>query len=218
MSEWEDQPDYIRNKTWYFMPMVNPDGYDYSRRIDRLWRKNRSPHKRSKCKGVDINRNFNVAWNTGGSSSDPCKITYHGTGPISELETEAVVTFLKEQRKNLEAFLTFHSYGQMLMYPYGHQAAMYKHAPMLQRVGQEVAKSIKRITGRNYKVGSRHKLLPPAGGGADDWACSSLGAKYVYTIELRDRGNYGFVLPPNQIIDTALEGYAMVDAVARDMV
>ncbi len=31
---------------WYIMPMLNPDGYEYSHTTDRLWRKNRaSPPK-----------------------------------------------------------------------------------------------------------------------------------------------------------------------------
>ncbi|XP_058977953.1 zinc carboxypeptidase-like [Musca domestica] len=217
MDAWQDQPNYIRNKTWYFMPIVNPDGYEHSRKKDRLWRKNRTPNQHTRCKGVDLNRNFNIGWNTQGSSANPCRDTYHGRQPFSEMETQAIGKFLHERKHNLLAFLTFHSYGQMLLYPYGHTAAKYKDASMLQRVGDEVARYIRKTMGKKYQVGSRHKLLYPAGGGADDWACSTLGARYVYTIELRDRGRYGFVLPSAQIIPTALEGYAVVDAVARDI-
>ncbi|XP_013105808.2 carboxypeptidase B isoform X3 [Stomoxys calcitrans] len=217
MAKWDEQPAYIRDKTWYFMPMVNPDGYVYSRQIDRLWRKNRAPHsKRSRCIGVDINRNFNIGWNTVGSSKDPCKFTYHGPAPFSEMETQAILNFF-EDKTDMVAYLTFHSYGQMLLYPYGHKAARYMYAPALKRVGNEAAQIIKQKTGRKYRVGSRNEWLPPAGGGADDWACSKLGAKYVYTIELRDRGNFGFILPPSQIIQTAFEGYTLVEAVARDI-
>ncbi|XP_075155595.1 carboxypeptidase B-like [Haematobia irritans] len=197
IRNWEDQPEYIRNKIWYFMPMINPDGYVYSRRISRLWRKNR--------------------WNTVGSSKNPCTLNYHGNAPISEMETKAIVNFLEERKPHVVSFLSFHSYGQLLTYPYGHRAARYKYASLLQRLGNQAARNIKEITGRKYRVGSRHSLLILAGGGADDWACSSLGAKYVYTIELRDTGDYVFLLPPRQIIQTAMEGYAMVEAVAKDI-
>lgn len=27
---------------WYFLPLVNPDGYEHSHKYDRLWRKNRA--------------------------------------------------------------------------------------------------------------------------------------------------------------------------------
>ncbi|XP_049884520.1 zinc carboxypeptidase A 1-like [Pectinophora gossypiella] len=43
--------------TWYFIPVVNPDGYVYSHEHDRLWRKNRR-RTQGKFVGVDLNRNF----------------------------------------------------------------------------------------------------------------------------------------------------------------
>ena len=30
---------------WLIMPLLNPDGYEYSRTTDRMWRKNRSKPK-----------------------------------------------------------------------------------------------------------------------------------------------------------------------------
>lgn len=35
----------IRSVDWYIMPVLNPDGYEYSHQFDRLWRKNRSKHQ-----------------------------------------------------------------------------------------------------------------------------------------------------------------------------
>ncbi|XP_073832248.1 carboxypeptidase B-like [Musca autumnalis] len=218
MSKWSSQPEYIRSKTWYFMPMVNPDGYEYSRRKDRLWRKNRSRSKISTCRGVDLNRNFNIGWNTIGSSENPCRNNYHGPRPHSERETKAIVTYLKSIEKNLVAFLTFHSYGQVFVYPYGYRPLKTKQYKTLERVGLEAADIIRRRTGKKYDVGVTYSTLSPSGGGADDWTCAMLNVKYVYTIELRDRGRYGFLLPPKQIAPTGLEGYTMVRTVARDIV
>ncbi|CAB4055581.1 unnamed protein product [Lepeophtheirus salmonis] len=46
---------------WYIMPLVNPDGYEFTRTTNRLWRKNRAPPPSgSGCYGVDLNRNWNV--------------------------------------------------------------------------------------------------------------------------------------------------------------
>ena len=48
------------------MPLLNPDGYEYSQTTYRLWRKNRflNPGFPS-CPGVDLNRNYNYLyyWN-----------------------------------------------------------------------------------------------------------------------------------------------------------
>ena len=30
--------------TWYIVPSANPDGYEYSHRYDRMWRKTRTPN------------------------------------------------------------------------------------------------------------------------------------------------------------------------------
>jgi murein tripeptide amidase MpaA len=44
------------------VPVVNPDGYEYTWKQNRLWRKNRSYNEGSSCRGVDLNRNFEKGW------------------------------------------------------------------------------------------------------------------------------------------------------------
>lgn len=70
------------------------------------------------------------------------------------------------------------------------------------------------IDKQTYKVGPSGDLLYPAAGASDDWA-KSIGIKYSYTVELRDSGRYGFVLPSRFILITAKEARAFVFAVAR---
>jgi hypothetical protein len=53
-------------------------------------------------------------------------------------------------------------------------------------------------------------------GGSDDWAKGAAGIKYSYTIELRDRGTYGFILPAQYIIPTAREALAAVKILAME--
>ena len=38
----------VRDVDWFIMPLLNPDGYEYSRTTDRMWRKNRSKPKNRK--------------------------------------------------------------------------------------------------------------------------------------------------------------------------
>jgi murein tripeptide amidase MpaA len=60
----------------HVMPVVNPDGYEYTHSVDRMWRKNRNPSAFSGCVGVDLNRNYDHAWMTAGSSRSPCSEIY----------------------------------------------------------------------------------------------------------------------------------------------
>ena len=80
--------EILRHFDIFILPMMNPDGYEYSRNVNRLWRKNRSPTSHSdfwngeeSCYGVDLNRNFPHQWNSSyGSSIHPCSHSYRGNG------------------------------------------------------------------------------------------------------------------------------------------
>lgn len=60
--------------------------------------------------GVDLNRNYDehFAYDTIGSSSNPCAEEFRGTSAFSEPETRAIKDFVLE-RKNLLVSLNFHS-------------------------------------------------------------------------------------------------------------
>lgn len=73
---------------------------------------------------------------------------------------------------------------------------------------------MKSVSQETYSVGPSGSLLYPAAGASDDWA-KSIGIKYSYTVELRDKGRFGFVLPAYLIQSTAKEAQAFVMTVAR---
>lgn len=60
-------------------------------------------------------------------------------------------------------------------------------------------------------------LADAAAGGADDWAKGGARIKYSYTIELRDTGRKGFLLPSDQIIPTGEETWAGLKAFASEL-
>ncbi len=83
----------VDNRELYFIPVVNPDGYEYNRRTNPggggLWRKSRRGGY-----GVDLNRNYASFFaSPGGSSGSTSSGSYHGTAPFSEPETAAVEAF-----------------------------------------------------------------------------------------------------------------------------
>ena len=80
-----------------FMPMMNPDGYEYSRTDDHMWRKNRGLNTGTYCRGTDLNRNHKAWWITKvGASSDECSSSFAGKSQASELETKAKEDFMKD--------------------------------------------------------------------------------------------------------------------------
>ena len=114
----------VDNRELYFIPVVNPDGYEYNRTTNPsgggMWRKNRRNNGGS-IYGVDLNRNYGpfAYWNSsnGGSSTSPSSDTYRGTAPFSEPETNNIKNFLATRK--LKNALNYHTYGNYLIFPYG---------------------------------------------------------------------------------------------------
>ncbi|XP_066246867.1 carboxypeptidase B-like [Euwallacea similis] len=210
---WESERKYIQNIDWYFAPLLNPDGYEYTHSTDRLWRKNRRGSGR--CAGVDLNRNFGYRWGGTGSSKNPCAETFGGSGPFSEPETAAVQRYISGSSAKWRAYISFHSYGQYILYPWGYNRVVPPDYKDLELVGQKVAQAIKMSGGPMYTVGPAGNTLYPAAGGSDDWAKGTMKIKYAYTIELRDNGRYGFILPASYIQPTAKEALAAVRTIAE---
>lgn len=55
--------ELLANADWIITPNLNPDGYEWSRTDNRLWRQNRR-QVNANCIGVDLNRNFAFSWRT----------------------------------------------------------------------------------------------------------------------------------------------------------
>jgi len=72
-------------------------------------------------------------------------------------------------------------------------------------LGLEAAAALRAIHNTAFQVGSVTELLSPGAGGSDDWAYGSGIFEYSYTLEIRDTGRYGFLLPPAQIIPSGEE-------------
>lgn len=109
--------DLLKNFDWVVLPVVNPDGYEYTHTSSRMWRKTRSKGK--SCYGTDGNRNFDYYWGYTGASSSECSDTYMGTKAFSEVETQVVRSILQSLKGKGVFYLTLHSYGNYILYPWG---------------------------------------------------------------------------------------------------
>jgi len=211
------EASHLNGIDYYILPNINPDGYEYSHTSDRMWRKTRSVNSGSTCRGCDPNRNFPFQFGGEGTSSSPCSDTFKGRSALSETETKAVadyITRLQNQNVNLMAYVSFHSYGQLWLLPWGYTANKYPedYAQQLS-LGNDVLNAIRGVHGTRYVTGTGADVLYGVGGASDDYA-KSVGIKYTITAEMRDNGRYGFVLPPEQIIANAQEITAGLSVVA----
>ncbi|XP_064417278.1 carboxypeptidase A1 [Latimeria chalumnae] len=199
----------LLNKMDIFLEVItNPDGYAYTHSSNRMWRKTRSTNPGSSCVGVDPNRNWDASFGGPGSSSYPCSETYHGPYAESESEVKSIVDFVL-RHGNIKAFVSIHSYSQMLLYPYGYTRTPAADEQELHSLATTAVNALTSLYGTRYIYGSVITTIYQASGNTIDWTYNQ-GIKYSYTFELRDTGRYGFVLPASQIIPTATETWLAI--------
>ncbi|GAB0090382.1 carboxypeptidase B [Sergentomyia squamirostris] len=201
---------------WIIIPLVNPDGYQYTHDTERLWRKTRSVNPGSSCRGVDANRNYRYRWGWGtGISTNPCSNTFLGQEPHQEKEVQAVASELAKNADGVRLYLSFHSCGNWLLYPWGYDRILHDNNDELDLVGNLVASDIFAGHGVQYTVGNSAILLYPAAGASDDYAAAEHNINLSYTVELTCGGANGFDLPADQILSVATGIFTGVKAYAR---
>jgi len=215
----DDVTAFLNKFDVYLMPLVNPDGYDYSHDSERFWRKTRSKNGGWRnCMGTDPNRNFDIEFAGEGTSSNPCSDIYHGKKAFSESETAALVAFL-QTIPDLHMYIDVHSYSQLWITPYAYTYDRPDDAAEVDRVAEVGAKAILGVNGKKFTVGTAPSILYIAAGGSDDYMKAVLGIKYAYTMELRpsDGGMFGFIVPAAEIPDSGRETMAGIIAAAMAM-
>lgn len=176
----------------HLMLHTNPDGRKQAE-TGLSWRKNTNKAYcwLSSYRGADLNRNFAFQWACcGGSSSSQCSETYHGPSPASEPETQAVQAYLNaifpDQRgPNLTdpapsdatgVYLDIHSYGQLVLWPWGFTSGTAPNATALQTLGRKFAYFNSHTPQQSY-------ALYATDGTTDDHAYGELGvAAYCFEV------------------------------------
>ncbi|MEQ1745436.1 MAG: M14 family zinc carboxypeptidase [Saprospiraceae bacterium] len=153
----------VDNSELFFMPCLNPDGYVYNQTTNPsgggFWRKNRGSGG-----GVDLNRNYGHGWgfDNDGSSPDSTSTTYRGPAPFSEPETQAVKQFCED--RDIAVALNAHSYGNLLIYPFGYNNQPSPDHALFQHV------SALMVSENFFKNGLAIETVGyAANGNSDDW-------------------------------------------------
>ena len=178
----------------HIIPQANPDGRSWVE-VGHLWRKN--ANSTNGCEfprhGVDLNRNGSFLWNhcNGCSSDDVCSVFYRGQKAASEPETGAIEAYLRavfqDQRgegyndpapeDTNGVFISLHSFGRLLLYPWEHTSALAPNRDALRRLGRKLGYS------PGYKVCNAELCMYRFDGSATDYAYGTLGvASFTYEI------------------------------------
>ncbi|KAK5048241.1 hypothetical protein LTR84_005911 [Exophiala bonariae] len=199
---------FVDNYDFWVFPFVNPDGFIYTQTTERLWRKNRQPPPpppaNQSCIGRDINRNWAYEWdgNPLGASTDPCTQVYRGEAPSDSPENKGLTALVDTLRdtSGIKLYVDWHSYGQYILAPWGYNCTLYADD-----LGQHinlaglVSTVIREVGGKTFTFGPSCGTLYATTGSSVDYIYGAGKADWSYTIELRDTGDFGFVLPPDQI-------------------
>jgi murein tripeptide amidase MpaA len=195
---------FIKQTEIWFIPVVNPEGYDYSRTIDSFWRKNRAViyqnagiGKDSEQKqkvigfGVDLNRNFwdpkhqeifrisagsSSAKIVSGASDNPKDEDYRGPYGASEPEIKALQNFIADH-KNLIGIIDHHSYGNEILYPWGYTKEKTENV----REYLEAGRALKKTGGANFKLHQSIGLYPTTGSSEDYEQANGI---FNFTVEI----------------------------------
>jgi carboxypeptidase T len=148
------------------IPLLNGDGAEYDVEGDKyhMHRKNMRDNGDGTF-GVDLNRNYGWGWGGGGASADPSDETYRGPSAFSEPETQAVKAFI-ESRPNLKVLLSYHTFSELVLYPWGGSDAPIDDAEAL-KAYQAMAGEMGRMTGYTPEQSS---ALYIASGDLTDWS------------------------------------------------
>jgi hypothetical protein len=220
VNNYEANKELVDSYDWYILPLHNPDGYEYSHTDDRLWRGTLTDHGSFwGCLGADPNRNWDFHWMDVGASDDKCSEIYAGPEPFSEKCCSTIRDYVANLNADgsVLAYFTYHSYSQLWMSPWGWTSALPPTYDDLERVGVAGMNALMDVYGTEYEFGTSTNVIYAASGASDDYAYGVHNIPFVYTIELRDQGRYGFLLPESQITESGVETFAGLAAAAKEI-
>ena len=192
----------VDNREIYFVPCLNPDGYEYNRKTNPsgggMWRKNRRINGNGSY-GIDLNRNFTIgwAWDNDGSSPDGYSETYRGTAALSEPESNYFTEFIKS--KSIKTHINYHTYSNIILYPWSYIADRPPDSTIL----FEYARDMSEYNGYNYGGGDAIGYF--ANGTQSDWMYGEETGKnkiFSFVVEVGTSGD-GFWAAENRIIPLA---------------
>lgn len=191
------------------VPLVNSDGYVYSRTTDRFWRKNRRTGTGCEMDriGVDLNRNWDLDYGgDGATSTNPCSDVFIGDSVFSEPETSALRDLVVTNR-GIKAHVDFHSFGQLVLGAWAFTDEQPPRVDIVDTVGFQLERRMTNSSLNRYRYGRGGSgLIYFASGVMQDWVFAQ--DILSYTIELRPDtlSSDRFHLEEKFLVPTSREG------------
>lgn len=194
----------VDNLELYFVPVSNPDGYEYNHSYAPFgggdWRKNRR-NNGDGTTGVDLNRNYGYKWgyDNNGSSPNTGDETYRGTAAFSEPETQVVRDFCIE--KGFRIAMNYHTFSNYLLYPWCWQTQITPDSTLQLTYADYFTKK------NGYLAGMPGTILYNTNGDAMDWEYGEQTVKpktIAFTVETGNQTD-GFWPQVARIIPLAQE-------------
>ncbi len=201
----------LDNTEMYIIPCVNPDGYIYNETTNPtgggLWRKNRRLNADGTY-GVDLNRNYGYNWgyDNVGSSIVTTDDTYRGTAGFSEPEIQATKWFAEHH--NFKIAVNYHTYSNMLIYPWGYQAGLLTPDSA---IFTAYAKVMTQYNGFLYGTGDQ-TVGYTTNGDSDDWMYGEQTSKNKIFSMTPESGApaYGFWPPASEVVNVCRENFDLI--------
>lgn len=132
----------------------------------------------------------------------PSSDIYCGVGPASEPEISATQAYILSLPTRMIGF-DVHSYSQLILRNYGWTSSPTPIEGTTSQMSKRMVENMGRLYGVKYTA-SLSVGLYPVTGSAEDWLYVEAGIP-GFVMEMRDNGQHGFKLPPNQIKPTGKE-------------
>lgn len=211
LNHYESNPGDVKELAkldFLFIPVLNPDGYEYSWTTDRLWRKNRQPvdgGNDSNCMGIDIDHSYDYHWTK--SSDTACGEEYAGTTPFEAYEAKIWNDYLNATNDDhkIYGYIDLHSYAQEILYPYAYSCSdLPRDEENLIELAFGISKAVRLTSGKYYAVlpaclDRDSDLIPDLGAGTALDYMYHHRAFWAFQMKLRDSGSHGFLLPEKYI-------------------
>lgn len=156
----------VDNVELFLLPIMNPDGYESG--------------DRHNANDYDLNRNW------GGPGGNP--------NPFSQPETAAVRDFFFDH-PNVRAHISLHSYGYMIMWPWGYTDELCEDDQLFRELGTEMRDRIFAVHGTDYdRLGPIYTTIYPVRGGTMDY-CYGVEGQWAIVFEV----GYAHYMPSLEI-------------------